>query len=116
MSGPDDRPEALKDLMAHLEATASELPPEEETLIQRWRAGLVIQRGIGDPGAFTPRGDDFQEPLLQWGARAVLLALRAEGFAVVPISELLDHADGNVGDGCWDLHDRYAAPSPEVAS
>lgn len=35
----------------------------------------IIQR-ISDPGAFTPRGDDFQEPIITWGARAVMLLLQ----------------------------------------
>ncbi|KMS79564.1 hypothetical protein ACH49_12085 [Streptomyces leeuwenhoekii] len=43
---------------------------------------LPLQRRIAfaiyDPGAITPRGDNYQEPLYQWQARAVTYVLPEE--------------------------------------
>ena len=33
---------------------------------------------ISDPGAYTPRGDNYNEHLLDWQVRAVALALEAK--------------------------------------
>jgi hypothetical protein len=42
-----------------------------------------------------------------WAEQAVADGdVRALLTAVV--ADLEDHADGNVGDGCWALHDKYA--------
>jgi hypothetical protein len=49
------------------------MPSSADALRERvWRA-------ICDPGAFTPRGDDYQEPITRWQQRAVLDALGLEG-------------------------------------
>ena len=40
----------------------------------------LIAQAISDPGAFLPRGDDFREPIVAWGARAVMKALREKGI------------------------------------
>ena len=36
---------------------------------------MAITQAIGDPGSFLPRGDDYQEPVTSWSARAVLLVV-----------------------------------------
>ncbi len=47
-------------------------------------------------------------------ANLTLKALADAGFALVPVAELHAHADGNTGEGCWDLHDKYAADRAET--
>lgn len=39
------------------------------------RVEQALRRAIGDPGSFTPRGDNYEEPIVRWEARAALLAL-----------------------------------------
>jgi hypothetical protein len=41
-------------------------------------------------------------------ARKVLATLKRDGYALVPVAELYEHADGNVGDGCGALYEKYA--------
>lgn len=36
----------------------------------------ALFRPSADPGAYTPRGDNYEEPLYQWQARAIVIALR----------------------------------------
>lgn len=49
-------------------------------------------------------------------ATQVVAAFEDERVALVPLADLYDHADGNPGDGCWALHDRYAATSGSTDS
>lgn len=42
----------------------------------------LIAAAISDPGHWTPRGDDYEERLIDWSARAVLLALASEEWVV----------------------------------
>jgi hypothetical protein len=37
-----------------------------------------VEFAIFDPGSITPRGDDYQEPLYRWQARAVTAVLDPE--------------------------------------
>jgi hypothetical protein len=36
----------------------------------------VIRRAVGDPGSIVPRGDNFEEPITHWSARAVIEILQ----------------------------------------
>lgn len=38
----------------------------------------ALRLAISDPGAYTPRGDNYNEHLLDWQVRAVALALEAQ--------------------------------------
>ncbi|URN11304.1 hypothetical protein LUW77_03155 [Streptomyces radiopugnans] len=49
-----------------------------------------LRRAIGDPGTFTPRGDNFTEPVTSWQARAVMAAIGENLF-----EELDAHAEAN---------------------
>lgn len=37
----------------------------------------VMFRASADPAQFTPRGDNYEEPIYQWQVRAILIAMRA---------------------------------------
>lgn len=53
----------------------SEPQDNEQTRELLLRATAVIQRAISDPGAYTPRGDNFTEALGHWQERAIELAI-----------------------------------------
>jgi len=36
----------------------------------------------------------------------------SDAYVLVPLRELYDHADGNVGAGCWALYEKYAQRQP----
>ncbi len=40
----------------------------------------LIAHAISDPGAFTPRGQNYEEPIIAWVARAVFKALTEKGI------------------------------------
>lgn len=44
----------------------------------------LLAAAISDPGHWTPRGDNYEERLIDWEARSVLLALAAAGYVVLP--------------------------------
>lgn len=44
-------------------------------------SGCII-RAIFDPGLFVNRGDNYEEPLHRWQARAVVAALTLAGYSI----------------------------------
>lgn len=57
----------------------------------------ALRFAIADPGAFTPRGDDFAEPIHCWSARAVLLVLEGDESSRATLSR--NRIDLKVADG-----------------
>jgi hypothetical protein len=47
-----------------------------------------LRQALGDPGSFLPRGDDYQEHIIDWQQRAVLQVLRS-----VPIEDFMSIRD-----------------------
>lgn len=45
----------------------------------------LLATAISDPGAYTPRGNDYQEPIAEWGARAVAAMLVKEMLPTAPL-------------------------------
>lgn len=73
--------------------TPAPLSPEREAEIRK-RLGYdpmkKIRLAISDPGAFTARGDNYEEPLVQWQARALMAAIGENLF-----EELDGHVEAN---------------------
>ncbi|MGA4864163.1 hypothetical protein ACPB9J_16100 [Streptomyces lavendulocolor] len=42
--------------------------------LENYTPHRLLRLAISDPGAITPRGDNYEEPLLDWQARAVATA------------------------------------------
>jgi hypothetical protein len=58
-----------------------------------------VRLRISDPGAFTPRGDDYTEPIPAWSARAVLLYVDAVLGKVCPVP-----CEANCDADCHEAH------------
>lgn len=71
-----------------------------------WPMHRIVLRAIADPGHFTPRGDNYDEPLVMWQRRAVLHALAswADGHLLDPDGWRRVKADTRGVDYCTRHH------------
>ena len=57
-----------------------------------------ILQSQSDPGSFTPRGEDFEEPMGKWQARALDIVLERHGMK----GTLVEEDPQDVSDACCD--------------
>lgn len=70
----------------------------------------IIQR-ISDPGSFLQRGDNYNEPIISWGARAVMDLLQKRNTGSVGVEEALAKLRERYPDwGYMEIQERRGRP------